>query len=425
MPLSEPQKQIASSLARMRCVVSGRRFGKSTLALREAARFSTKPDQRAFLCAPTYRQAKAVFWRPLKDKLTALRWIDKVNEQDLTVTLRNGSTISIRGTDNFNSLRGVGLNFLCMDEFSDCDPEAWTHVLRPTLSDTNGHGLFLGTPRGFDHLHSLWEKGQDPNEHDWQSWQYTTLDGGNVSVEEIEAARRDLDELTFNQEYCASFLVFEGRAYYPFQRSTHCAPLTYDTRTPLIIGLDFNREPGVAAIMQEQRLPNGLDGTAVIGEVYIPRNSTTPAVCRKILADWGNHAGPVHLYGDASGGAQGSARVQGSDWDLVKAELGPAFRDRLHSMVPAANPAVRARLNATNSRLKSAAGDIRLMVDPLKAPHVVKDFEGVRLLTGGAGEIDKRADPKLSHISDGASYYIAKKFPILVKRMVVQDLLIG
>jgi hypothetical protein len=151
----------------------------------------------------------------------------------------------------------------------------------------------------------------------------------------------------------------------------------------------------------------------VIGEVTIPRHSTTPAVCRKIAADWGQHTGPVYVYGDATGGAQGSARVQGSDWDLVKAELRSVFKDRLALRVPGANSRERVRVNAVNSRLMSAAGDIRLMVDPVKAPNVVKDFEGVRLLEGGSGEIDKKADPHLSHWTDGIGYYVAKEFPII------------
>jgi hypothetical protein len=163
----------------------------------------------------------------------------------------------------------------------------------------------------------------------------------------------------------------------------------------------------------------------VIGEVHIPRNSTTPAVCRKIALDWGDHGGPVHVYGDATGGARGSARVQGSDWDLVRAELRPVFGDRLSIRVPPANPQERARVNAVNSRLMSAAGDIRLMVDPLKAPNVVKDLEGVRLLAGGSGELDKRADPKLSHISDALGYYVQRVFPTIRQVGSVQDLIIG
>jgi hypothetical protein len=106
----------------------------------------------------------------------------------------------------------------------------------------------------------------------------------------------------------------------------------------------------------------------------------------------------VRLYGDATGGSRGSAKVSGSDWDLVNAELKPVFGDRLSSRVPAANPAERVRVNAVNSRLKTASGEIRIMVDLIKALHVVKDLEGVRLLEGGSGELDKKADAKLTHV---------------------------
>lgn len=426
MPLTAPQKQIADSSTRFRCVCSGRRFGKTTLALRELAKFAAQqPKRRVFFCAPTYRQAKSVAWNPLKEKLIEQRWVEKINESDLTITLKNGSTISIRGTDNFNSLRGVGLHFLVMDEFADCDPDAWYRVLRPTLSDTNGHALFLGTPKGRNHLFDLYQKGLSDEEPDWASWQFTTLEGGNVSPEEIEAARRELSEDVFDAEYNASFVLFAGRCYYPFDPRTHCAPLTYRPAAPLIIGMDYNVEPGVACIMQEQELPNGLLGTGVIGEVWIPRNSTTPAVCRKIAQDWGNHFGPIRVYGDATGGARGSARIAGSDIDLVKNELGPVFRDQITYHFPRANPAERARVNAVNSRLKSASGEIRLMVDPIKAPHVVRDFEGVQLLEGGSGEIDKKVNPMLTHISDSAGYYISMEFPIIDRRMVEGRMVLG
>src|SRR3954468_944421 len=269
MGLSDPQRTIAPSEARFRVACCGERFCKTNLAIREMARFARKPRQRVFYTAPTYRQAKSITWMPLKEKLIDVRWVDKINEQDLTITLRNGSTISLRGTDNFDSLRGVGLNFLVVDEFADCDPDAWNRVLRQTLSDTGGHALFLGTPKSRNHLHELWMKSQT-GEDGWASWQYTTMDGGNVPAEEIEVARRDLDELTFAAEYLADFVSFEGRAYRDFQRSTHCAPLEYNPRAPLVFAFDFNIEPGVAVVIQEQQLPNGLQGTAVIGEVWLP-----------------------------------------------------------------------------------------------------------------------------------------------------------
>ena len=409
MPLSSPQQQVADSKARFRVLVSGRRMGKTYLAIRELAKFAAPVKKRCWYVAPSYRMAKQITWTLLKERLIYHRWARGFNESDLTATLKSGSTISLRGADNYDSLRGVGLDFLVMDEFADIKKEAWQEVLRPTLSDTGGHALFTGTPKGRNWAYDLFMKGmgEDPA---WQSWQFTTLDGGLVPLEEIESAREELDELTFNQEYLADFINFEGRAYYPFLISTHCAKLVYDPKQPLIFCFDFNVAPGVAAVCQEQMLPSGHEGTGVIGEVYIPRNSNTPAVCRRLVQDWGKHEGIIKVYGDSTGGSRGTAQLHGTDWDLVREELKPTFGGRIYYRVPA-NPAERARINAFNTRLKSHSGAIRFMVDPGKAPHVVKDLEGVALLIGGSGEIDKKSDPELTHLSDACGYYCYAEYP--------------
>jgi hypothetical protein len=149
-----------------------------------------------------------------------------------------------------------------------------------------------------------------------------------------------------------------------------------------------------------------------VGEVYIPQNSNTPAVCNRIIQDWGSHAGRVAIYGDATGGARGTAQTEGSDWDLVKnAIYGHFGPERVRFEVPDANPTERARVNAMNSRLRAKDGTIRMMVDS-SARHTIADFEGVRLLEGGSGELDKKRDPKLTHLTDGLGYYIVKTFPI-------------
>ena len=420
--LTVPQWRVYSDSSRFRVLVSGRRFGKTRMSIEELLRAATAGQgKKVWYVAPTYRQAQQICWQMIKDRLASGKWIERKNESDLSVTLKRcGSTISLRGADNFDSLRGVGLHFLVMDEFADIKPEAWFEVLRATLSDTGGRALFTGTPKGRNWAYDLFQRGNDPEYPDWAAYSFTTIEGGNVPPEEVELARRELDELTFRQEYEASFVNFEGRCYYPFLQETHCAQLRqlYDPRAPLAFCFDFNVEPGVAAVAQELTLPNGLRGTAVIGEVYIPRNSNTPAVCRKLIQDWGGHQGAVVCYGDATGGSRGSAKVAGSDWDLIKAELRQApFGPRVSYRVPQANPPERARVNAMNSRLKSEAGDIRLMVDRQAAPHVVKDLEGVVLLKGGSGEIDKRSTPELSHISDALGYYVASAFP-LVKNSV-------
>jgi hypothetical protein len=271
---------------------------------------------------------------------------------------------------------------------------------------------------------------------EWASFSWPSSD--ILDPAEVAAAKRQLDPLVFAQEYEASFVNFTGRAYYTFEEGLHCRPLVYNPLAPLILCFDFNVEPGVCAIVQEQQLPGQFEldqhglpnlgapviGTGVIGEIHIPRNSNTPAVCRKIAADWGSHKGVVRCYGDATGGARGTAKVAGSDWDLIKAELRPVFSDRLFFKVPSHNPAERARLNAMNSRIRSGSGAIRLMVDPAKAPNVVKDLEGVRLLEGGSGEIDKLATPLLTHISDALGYYVEREFPTTKRTAVVESFIV-
>ena len=224
--------------------------------------------------------------------------------------------------------------------------------------------------------------------------------------------------LTFQQEYEASFVSFSGRAYYAFTDANKAAVRAeYDPRQPLMFALDFNVAPGVAAVAQEQRR-DGLAVTAVIGEVWIPDNSNTPAVCRRLLQDWAAHEGRIEVFGDATGGARGTAQVQGSDWDLAKKVLRDGegdlrgFGPRVQFHVKSANPAERARVNAMNSRATAADLTRRLYVDPTHAPHVVRDLEGVTTLEGGSGEIDKKANPKLTHISDALGYYVESRFPV-------------
>jgi phage terminase large subunit len=163
VPLSKPQKQVLDSNKRWRVIIAGRRWGKTFLAVTEMAKFARYPRKKIFYVAPSYRMAKTIVWNDLVEKLTKHKWIKTVNNSDLSITLRNGSTISLRGADNENSLRGVGLDFLIMDEFADIRSTTWHEILRPTLSDRNGSALFCGTPRGYGNWsYNLFTKADEP-----------------------------------------------------------------------------------------------------------------------------------------------------------------------------------------------------------------------------------------------------------------------
>lgn len=395
-------------------VPSGRRSGKTELAKRRLVKRAMLGNplyypSRFFVAAPTFNQVVAIYWADLKRycfNLSRLYGLPapEIREGNKTISLPL-SEIQLVSMDKPERVEGQPWNGGIMDEYGNMKEKAWTEHVRPALSDRRGWCEFIGVPEGWNHYKDLCDYAQREDSTDWAFFHWVSAD--ILPPEEIEAARRELDELVFRQEYEGSFENFTGRAYYNFSRSNHCKTLEYNPKADLNFCFDFNVEPGVAAVVQEKEF-----GTAVIGEVYIPRNSSTEAVCKRLINDWGNHTGKVKCYGDATGGARGSAKVAGSDWEIVRAYLRPVFGRNLIFRVPQSNPAERARINAVNSRLKTASGDIKMFVDFERANHVVKDLEGVTLLEGGSGEIDKKHALELTHISDALGYYIAREFPI-------------
>ena len=272
MPLSNPQQQIVNCDRRFVCVVAGRRFGKSYLGINEMVKFARHPNRRVLAVAPTYKQVKNVWWDDLKSMLIARNWVKKINESELQITLINGSKITLRSADNRDALRGGKYDFIVLDECGDMDPACWYSVLRPTLSDTGGHALFIGSPKGRDFFYDLYLHGQSND--NWQSWQFTTADGGNVTEEELAQARADLDERTFNQEYLAEFLNITNIIYYSFA-DENVTKRSHDLgdRAPLHIGMDFNVDPGCAVVGFQHR-----DGFHICDEIEIYGTNTNEMV---------------------------------------------------------------------------------------------------------------------------------------------------
>ena len=248
MALSATQQSVAQDNHRFRVVIAGRRWGKTHLSIRELAKFASKPNQKVMYVAPSYRMAKAIVWDKLKYKLIDLRWVKKINESDLTITLINETKISIRGADNFDSLRGLENHFVVLDEFAMIDPRAWTEVLRATLANTLGHALFISTPTGKNNwAFDMFNKHSDDADN-WSSHQYTSIQGGQIPETEIEQAKKDLDERVFRQEFEASFESFDGTVCWAWSRELNIKMPPNNNDGVLHIGVDFNVSPITAAI---------------------------------------------------------------------------------------------------------------------------------------------------------------------------------
>lgn len=431
------QYQYWTSPHRFNVVPAGRRSGKTEYAKRKIVRAaldpnaSQFPNPHYFCAAPTRDQAKRIYWDDLK-LLVPKPLIRDISETELTIWTVIDTSISVLGMDRPERVEGSPWDGGVLDEYGNMKATAWGANVRPALSDRRGWCDLIGVPEGRNHYYDTYEMARSMMaeygaDSEWGCFHWLSAD--ILPKSEIEAARRELDPLTFQQEYEASFVNFTGRAYYTFTDANK-APLQYNPRAPLILCLDFNVDPGIAVICQEMKMPwkgkewkkdnygneyeaeVDLFGTGIIGEVHIPVNSNTPAVINRFVHDWHAHEGQVVVYGDASGGARGTAKVDGSDWDIVKGMLRQVFGGRASYRVRAANPPERSRVNAVNTRCCNGAGQRKLAIDPRKAPNVVKDLEGVRTLEGGSGEIDKRADARLTHLSDALGYYIEYEFPV-------------
>lgn len=366
--------------------------------MRELARFATPPSQRCWYVAPSYRQAKQILWEPFKFKLHSLNWVAKVNEQDLTIKLKNNSTISLRGADNRDSLRGVGLNFLVMDEFAMIDYRAWSEVLRPTLSDTSGDALFISTPCGTANwAFDLYNMPLDPANYDWQSWQFTSLDGGRIPQDEIDAARRDLDERTFRQEYLATFESYAGRIYYGYDRLLNESKFDGNYNT-IHCGVDFNINPmsAVVAVQHENKLH-------VIDEIRI-FGSNTEELCDEIKLRYPKKR--VIVYPDPAGAQRKTSAGGKTDHSILENAGFEVKVRRSHT-------AVRDRNNAVNSALCSGDDTRKLLI----RGTCKYTIEGLlkHSYKEGSSQPDKEA--VYSHMMDALAYLVDYLYP--VKREVI------
>ena len=393
MPLNRAQRAVASSESRFRTFVAGRRTGKTYLSVRELARFARHPNRRIVYIAPTYQMCRDIIWKDLQTKLNRLNWISKTNESRLEVTLVNGSTISLRSGDNPDTLRGGGYDFVVFDETQDLKPELWFEVIRPALSAQNppGSAMFAGTPKGFNWFHDLFllGKNEDP---DWSSFQYTTLEGGQVPDSEVEAAKRDLDERTFRQEYMASFETYSGVVAYNFTND-HIVKWERQPIKQLVIGMDFNVQPMSAAIMV--RTDTGLH---VIDEIVM-NSSNTEEMCQEIKNRYNGIQ--TFVFPDPSGKARKTSAGGKTDHNIL---------ENAGFIVKARNshPAVKDRINALNSLLINTTGDKRLFVDP-KCKETIKSLQR-HVYKEGTMVVDKSTG--VDHQFDALSYAVEYLYPV-------------
>ncbi len=394
MKLSEPQQVVAKDNSRFKVLVTGRRFGKTTLAIRELCYVARIPGRVCWYVAPSYRQAKQIAWVKIKEILNNLRWIKRINEAELTIFLKNGSRICLRGADNPDSLRGVGIDLLVMDECADISETAWTATLRPTLSDTKGKAIFCGTPKGMNWFHDLYQRGQDPTEEEWSSFLYTTIQGTWVDKTEIEQARKDLDPKTFRQEYEATWETYSGIIYYGFNMEHNVKHFAVpEDVTTYHIGMDFNLDPMSAVVSYIK------DNIVYVFDEIQIWGSNTQEMVDEIHNRYKNKK--IVVYPDPASRQRRTSAGGKTDLSIL---MNAGFVCK----VPNSHMAVRDRINSMNSKLCSSAG-IRTVIFHPRTKNMLNSVSK-QCYKEGTSLPDKTQG--LDHMNDAISYMVSFLYPV-------------
>lgn len=361
----------------------------------------------------------------------------KLNRTEHKLVFPNGSEVLFRGLREERKIKSLTLMWAHIEEASDVTLESFLQVdARLRQSPPAGwvgpwrRYLFLSTnPEEVSGwLHDLFIAQEDDPE--WSQARKDAIAKIRPFIRYVHAPTTDNDRLpdgyldsmvALGDEDWVNVYVHgktggkgRGRVYRAFDRALNVDSerTFYRKELPLRLSLDFNVDPMTGSVHQILS-----DKTLVtIDEISI-KDSGTLELCEEFVRRWGHHEGQVIVYGDAAGNAR-STKTSDSDYDIVRRVLRAHWQGDKGSVllrVPDANGAVKDRVNAVNGKLKNALGVVGWVIHP-KCRNLIRDLELVKWREG-TGDIDKKADPKLTHMSDNAGYLVVWEFPVKTREL--------
>jgi len=260
--LHQGQFEVASDPHRFKVVNAGRRWGKSVLSRMIMLKWALDNPGLYWIVSPTFQQGKDIHW--MQGYKKELKNVDKWNDSDLSLTLHNGSVIQLKTAENPDRLKGVKLRGLIVDEIAAMRnwEWIWQEALRPCLTDYEAPAIFISTPKGFNHFYDLYNTKNDL----YKSWHFTSYDNPYIPKEEIDYARKELTDDTFQQEYMADFRKYTGLVYKEFQREIHVIePFDIPDSWGIYRGIDFGSTNPTACLWVAV---DSDDNWFIVGEHY-------------------------------------------------------------------------------------------------------------------------------------------------------------
>lgn len=379
--------------------------GKSQALCHEAIRLSYEnPGRLGVLGAPTFPMLRDATMRLLVEILEANEIPYELNKSEHYLEMGDtGSRILFRPMEEFERLRGTNLAWFGLDELTYTSEEAWVR-LEARLRDPQAKrlcGFGVWTPKGRDWV--------------WRRFVQNKPKGYDVVLAEpfenrhllastpdfYERLEESYDKRFFDQEVLGRYVEDErGLVYREFRRAEHVKPCVEKPGEPLLWSLDFNVNPLSSVVAQRQ---GGM--LRVLDEIVL-KGARTVDACAAFVERYGERGGEVVVYGDASGYSERT--VGASDYEQLQKYFLERGFNGVQIKVERKNPAVRERVDLMNSRLKNAAGEIRIEIDP-RCRELIRDFEEVRYVEGSLA-IDKESDPRRTHLSDALGYLVYEEF---------------
>lgn len=410
------QSRLINSTARFKVVPAGRRSGKTERFKRFMVKtMMTSPGNPYFIAAPTRNQVKKIYWEDMKLLCFApLLPRDCVSESELTIKLPNGSSVTLIGLDQPQRIEGTFWAGGGVDEIADVKKTAWNENISPALDtfnplnpDYRAWCWLLGVPDGLNHYYELAEYAKTADDPDWELFTWHSAD--ILPTDVIEAAKRRLSKRQYQQEYGASFVTASGKIYEDYSDDNR-TNARIEPHEQLLWMHDFNYTPMSSAIgvVRDNKDLYLLDEIILSSAVA---RQTAIEFCDRYKHHKNRH---LILFGDPAGRA-GEKHGHVSDYTEIERVLNLCGW-KVTRKVKNAAPAIRDRQNAVRAKIKNAAGEVSLYVNPGLAPYCHK---GLSTIQAKNGSTFLEEDSEYQHITTAIGYCVDHIWPTNAKEETI------
>lgn len=392
-------------------VPAGRRSGKTEHAKRFLCSEAMKnANEVYFAAAPTYAQAKKIFWNDLKLMTFSPCHPKAPSESELKIFLPNGTEIHVIGLDKPQRIEGVNWTGGIIDEIADVKPEAVNENILPALDtvdprrpDYRAWCWFIGVPDGLNHYYDMCEYAESANDPLWKVFHWKSSE--ILPADVIESAKRVLSKRQFDQEYNASFETASGRIYEEYSKDNYTTE-TIQPHEQLMWMHDQNYTPLSSAVGVRR---NGGKDLYLLDEIILI-SAVSRQSAQEFVEKFANHKNRhVLIYGDPAGRA-GEKHGQQSAYTDIEGVLRSSGWSFTRKVKPA-HPAIKDRQNQVRAKIRNAKGEVSLYVNTTLAPYCHKGLATVQLKKGSSFLEDDSNETQ--HVTTAIGYCVDVEWPII------------